>query len=342
MNKNRLRKTIQVSKETIDKILKTVKEYLPFTLGKAPQRNWVGAMVYIDDNPTNITVTGRCVLDCHKLISYVYAKDDRDIKKHKRPGDCYREMNREAHIPDIVKADPAFHDYTASPFQDSISSQRNRERMLYKDVICYDTNLTYFYLLNRQFPDVNKPQGFGVVEKGQVGFKISPKKIIGSDGRVRNCLTMVPEGRLADFRYPLTENMPFESYVQKKLQALKDHPEDRGEIKNQIVVSVGVMAHHNPIWRAFIVETANQRIKSLMDENSIYCNTDCIISTVPRPDIPISTLPGDFKIEEQGDVVIEGQNLFWKSGKVSQRGCHSESIKYYLDTETLELKEITK
>lgn len=40
-----------------------------------------------------------------------------------------------------------------------------------------------------------------------------------------------------------------------------------------------------------------------MDENTLFSNTDSIVSLVPRPDLKISDNIGDFKIEHQGDFI---------------------------------------
>ena len=40
-----------------------------------------------------------------------------------------------------------------------------------------------------------------------------------------------------------------------------------------------------------------------MDENTLFSNTDSIVSLVPRSDLKISDNIGDFKIEHQGDFI---------------------------------------
>lgn len=47
----------------------------------------------------------------------------------------------------------------------------------------------------------------------------------------------------------------------------------------------------------------NKFIKNLMDENTLFSNTDSIVSLVPRPDLKISDNIGDFKIEHKGDFI---------------------------------------
>ena len=144
---------------------------------------------------------------------------------------------------------------------------------------------------------------------------------------------------MADFRFKKIDS-PFKKYVEFKLQQLKEHPEDRKDIKASINLSIGMLQHHNPIWRAWIVESGNNRMKDLMDSNSIYCNTDCIVSTKPRNDIKVSTEIGDFKIEHEGTCWINGMNIRWDDGTVKHRGANINNNRFKFDKETLEMKEI--
>mgnify|MGYP003288864496 CR=1 FL=1 len=36
----------------------------------------------------------------------------------------------------------------------------------------------------------------------------------------------------------------------------------------------------NPFWRSIIIHRCNRYVQSLIDENTIYSNTDCIVSAV--------------------------------------------------------------
>ena len=79
-----------------------------------------------------------------------------------------------------------------------------------------------------------------------------------------------------------------------------------------------------------------------MDKNTIYCNTDCVVSLVPRPDIVVSDKVGDFKIEHQGKCVIENATITWEDGTDNRKGKPKYPIIYRLDRETLELCKISQ
>lgn len=91
--------------------------------------------------------------------------------------------------------------------------------------------------------------------------------------------------------------------------------------------------------RAWIVETGNERIKALKDSNTIACNTDCIYSTAARPDLPLSSRIGDFKIEHHGKCTVKGCTFTWETGEDNQRGFKNNNI-YYFDKERMAIYEI--
>ena len=57
-----------------------------------------------------------------------------------------------------------------------------------------------------------------------------------------------------------------------------------------------------------------------MDSNTIYCNTDSLVSIVPRKDIITGQGIGQFKIEKKGKFIFKGFNYQWKGEPPSMRG----------------------
>ena len=341
-------KQINCTKEQIEKILETVVLFDNYKFEKPPMDKSIRGICYIEDNPVNLVITGRALdRKQNKVFRWTFAKDGREPELPEEPARMYREMKAKAKFPDIIKENSKWDNFSSKAINES--SVPNTETRSFNQMYAYDTNLTYFHLLSQNMPDTAHQLPRGVVEAGQVGFRITGATILGNDQKRRSKLELVDVGTWADFRFPLIDS-PFLPYVQYKLKQLQDieylkatDPEQykrkRGAIKGSIVISVGNMQHHNPILRAYIVETANKRMLQLKDSNTIAVNTDCIYSTVPRPDIPISDKIGDFKIEHQGSCTVQGTTFRWADGDENQRGFKNKNI-YRFNRERMTIDEI--
>ena len=63
---------------------------------------------------------------------------------------------------------------------------------------------------------------------------------------------------------------------------------------------IGQIQNKNPFVRASIVEKANKLILNAKDNNTIYINTDSIVSLVPRYDLEVDDYKvGAFKLEHE-------------------------------------------
>lgn len=340
-------KQIPVDLAEMKRILELIKSWGHWEFTAPPKDKRIINQIYIENKPLNLVVTGRGIDGKDlKLKSYVFAKDGREPELEVQPYVHYLEMKRHSKVHDSIKEDKKLDSYSSSPFTYT-NVDFNYEHL--DNIVCYDTNLTYFYLLSQKFPNTQRPLGAGIVKDGEVGFEITDQLIKGQDGKIRSKLQLTRTGRLADFRYSLMES-PFKDYIEFKLQQLKEleplrltdydlYKKRRAKVKSSINIAVGCLQHHNPIWRAWIVESGNARIKALMDTNTIYSNTDCIVSLLPRPDITISGKIGDFKIEHQGSCYIEGFTITWDDGKENRRGFKAHN-KYRFDEKELKLYEI--
>ena len=209
-------KEVPVTLEQMKEVLAYVKEYFNYSYSKPPTDRRIKAEVYIDDCPKNLKVTGRYI-NSVKLTTYVFSKDGREVELEPSVPETYREMVKKVDdYHDLLKEDSYMDNFTSSPllFSDY--------RYFYKpqEVICYDTNLTYFHLLGQDFPDTRQPKGKGLVRPREIGFRISDKIIQGNDGKIRSQLVLVKPGEYADFRYP-RRSSPFKRYIDYKLEQLK-------------------------------------------------------------------------------------------------------------------------
>lgn len=150
----------------------------------------------------------------------------------------------------------------------------------------YDLNSAYSFAMLRDMPDTSKePKINGLVGKNEIGF-------YSSGGAT------VEEGAFAEYIFPLIKS-PFESYVknyyEKKANAVDQF--ERFKWKNFLNIATGLLKRHNIFLRLAVLYYAAAYIASFIDENTVYCNTDSIVSTKPRTDLPIGTEIGQFKEE---------------------------------------------
>ena len=67
--------------------------------------------------------------------------------------------------------------------------------------------------------------------------------------------------------------------------------------------------------RNAIIYYSNKYIKKFIDDDTIYCNVDCIISLRPRYDIPVGKEIGQFKIEHECEDFKYKMNGIYQWGK---------------------------
>ena len=154
----------------------------------------------------------------------------------------------------------------------------------------YDINSAYSFAMTKPMPDTQKkPRMHDLVRKGEMGFQLS--------GDVT-----IEEGAYADYIFPMMES-PFTPYVLKyfaKKQAAKTDDE-RENWKYFLNIPTGMMHKKNIFMRNAILFWCADYIKQYSDENTVYCNTDSIVSLTRRTDLPIGNDLGQFKEEHIND-----------------------------------------
>lgn len=172
--------------------------------------------------------------------------------------------------------------------------QEYNPKFLFKKTFCYeyDLNSAYLSVLYKQMPDTNHPVYNRILEDNEIGFI------------VRDELTLITTpGSAVEIAFPLIETpKKIKEYCERWFERKRNKSKNA---KHQIVDSIGYLQYHNPYLRAYIVESCNNYIKSLMNkETTILCNTDAIFSTVPL-DLNIGLNIGEFKVKE-GYIKISG------------------------------------
>lgn len=182
------------------------------------------------------------------------------------------------------------------------------------DCYGYDLNSAWNYAMLQPMPDTSEhPEMFKTVEKGEIGFNYD------DNGNFR----LVEEGRLGIFVFKEIES-PFKRFVQVWYDRKKNAKDKREKMKakNVLTYSIGYLQRKNPFIRAAIICRANKYINSLIDENTLYWNTDSIISTVKRPDIEcnIGKEIGQWKLEHSGSFAYTGYSYQWNGDIPCVRG----------------------
>ena len=103
---------------------------------------------------------------------------------------------------------------------------------------------------------------------------------------------------------------------------------EKRKAKEYLNFCVGFLQNRDPYTRAQIVGLANDLILSLIDENTLYCNTDSIVCLKEREDLKLGEDIGEWKIEKKGLFAFKGFNYQWDFDPPSIRG----KTKSYFDS----------
>lgn len=175
------------------------------------------------------------------------------------------------------------------------------------EAYCYDINSAYGWALEQDIPDTTRLERNRVLKDNEIGFiEDGASGMIGWGIRLR----MVHDG-YANYCFPLMPS-PYRGFVDKWFRKKRNSRSstERKYAKMVVNEAIGYLQLINPFIRATIVERCNERVRSLMDRNTIYCNTDSICSSVPR-DFKIGRELGQFKLEHQGKVALSGFTYQW-------------------------------
>ena len=174
----------------------------------------------------------------------------------------------------------------------------------------YDINSAYSYAMLQPLPDTSvEPRLNCILKEGEIGFY--------NDGSA----TKEP-GAYVEYAFPL-KIYNFDIYVntyygKKKLSA----GELRKLWKEFLNIPAGMMQRYNIFIRLGILYNAAEYIKQFQDEDTVYCNTDSIVSLRRRNDLPIGNELGQFKEEH-----INEDFKFISAGKYQWGSeCHYKGV----------------
>ena len=272
---------------------------------------------FVTDAPVTFTVTTKyypLLKDMTSKFSpctFIFRKDG-EQQACISPTACYSTMQRYYNAPDFCEdrrlnlqmtAKGSFA-LSAAPVVGYNSALDKQEHYVY----VYDLNSAYASIMIGKIPDTSSYRLHDVVGEGEIGFLLCDK------------LPLIHSG-YADIVFKLVDS-PYKDFA-KKYYTIKKYStgEAKARAKAMLVYSVGYLQRHNPFIRAYIVNSCNEYIESMIDSDTIMWNTDAIYSLKPRDDIEIGNEIGQFKLEYEGYMRHIGCNYqYVDSGKVSYRG----------------------
>ena len=175
----------------------------------------------------------------------------------------------------------------------------------------YDINSAFAYAMLKPMPDTSQePRYNDYIKQGEMGF-----------WKLGGVATEI--GVKADYVFKLVDS-PFKEYIMKYYNLKKNatDKELRAKYKDFLNIPTGCMQKKDIFIRNAIIYWSNEYIKSFIDDNTVYCNVDCIVSLVPRYDIPIGEEIGQFKNEHVCEDFKYIQSGIYQWGKE----CHFKGI----------------
>lgn len=202
--------------------------------------------------------------------------------------------------------------YSASPLLDYNPLFENTR---IEDCWCYDLNSAYSAAMLKNWIDASQPPKAKRIEPWhEIGFRFNDegKLELQEQGYCMMVFELIetPQG-IKDFvNYYYT--------IKKNAKT----PEEKLKAKQTLNFSVGYLQRVNPWLRAWVVCSCNRYIQRLLDDNSLFWNTDSITSKVRRLDLEenLGGEVGQWKIEHHGAVAYIGNCYQWDLEVPTYRG----------------------
>lgn len=172
----------------------------------------------------------------------------------------------------------------------------------------YDINSSYSNAMLKDLPDTNKPYRTGFVNEGEIGFR--------EDGH--NNLIPIFSG-FSLWIFPIMKS-PYGRFIELWYERKKDAKtlEQRQKAKDMLNLPIGYFQRTNPFLRATIIYYANEEIRTKINERTLYCNTDSIVS-LDKVEVDIGKNIGQYKLEHEGLFAFKGFNYQWDLNVPSYR-----------------------
>ena len=276
--------------------IKTTKAFLTMKL----YNHWVNYMIDLNDKVCYDIPIGTLYRDMTRRLpikdlnndSNIYSQDELDEKGYKY---CY------------VRVTPALHFRVNETYQGQAYG--------------YDMNKAYLNaLMNMPYSiDLENPvyRMYGEVKEDEIGFTL--------DGKV------VFQGFAHFIFKKLTKSKKATNYCRFVCKCLRNAtPEELPSVKMRYQGVFGNLKHHNIFFYNMIIDYSNKTIlKYIEDKDCILsANTDGFIST-KELDLPMGKEIGKFKLEHQGEIIVQSNGYQWKDELPKISGFSANKINLY-------------
>ena len=190
---------------------------------------------------------------------------------------------------------------SASPILDY---NRKYEKQLLENCYEYDLNSAYANTLLRKIPDLENP----VIAKWPEQIKVNKNEV---GFILDDTLSIVNSGYMADIKFKLIDTpKKLKDFLIRWYNRKKNSTgNEKLEAKAMLNLPIGYCQRYNPFLRSYVVNTCNKVIKDIIDENTLFWNTDAIFSKVRRPELEIGNEIGQFK-EIKCDKLVYVGNVY--------------------------------
>lgn len=247
----------------------------------------IGKYAYIDERLIELRLTYKK----GKYIATYITRLDGDTRTLMTGGECYNILQR------YYKTPKRMVNFSSKQLLWRNTNYDRTRNYAYS----YDKNSAFSWAMIQPMPDTNVAPISKKVEKDEIGFD-------GNGNRVT-------EG-FALFTFPLMDS-PYKRFVDRWY---KEKKKGNPKAKNVLNFSIGYLQLVNPFLRAQIIGLSNESMLKLIDKNTLYCNTDNIISMTKRDDLVFGNNIGEFKFEREGYFAFDGFNYQWDLDIPSYRG----------------------
>lgn len=320
------RKQIIKSAKEINKILSLIDYFrlIPVKIGRGQKykslESWkignnisnisLSKYMIIELKDTKLEITTR-YYDYGVPTTYIFDLNNDDIFI-KSGLDCFKEFNRAYKVPRADKYNiDRLNRYkntennkyvcSASPILDY---NRKYEKQLLENCYEYDLNSAYANTLLRKIPDLENP----VIAKWPKQIKVNKNEV---GFILDDTLSIVNSGYMADIKFKLIDTpKKLKDFLIRWYNRKKNSTgNEKLEAKAMLNLPIGYCQRYNPFLRSYVVNTCNNVIKEIIDENTLFWNTDAIFSKVRRPELEIGNEIGQFK-EIKCDKLVYVGNVY--------------------------------
>ena len=312
------------------------------------------AYSFIEDLRSNLKVSYKIG---GKAVTYVFKLDTGLIEQKVTGVDAFKILSRYYKVPRFSNCNKRG---SARPFLYINKKYDCTRHYAYG----YDINSAYSWAMLQEMPNTEeKPVGkMRKVKSGEIGFiKVEAPNDLPDFMNIQDELVAVGPGTYAEIIFHTMES-PFKKFIETWYNRKKKAktPEEKMKAKGVLNYSIGYLQNINPYIRATILTLVNNKVASLIDENTLFCNTDSLVSMTRRSDIEANIGPeiGQWKLEHKGYFAYKGFNYQWDDNVPTYRGVAKawfkkgfdiltdetpkKDNKYYLDHKTLQILEASQ